>query len=247
MVWSSSPTNARIFQSTLPRRERLFDGVPAANDWDFNPRSREGSDRRQHRQRLTTMLFQSTLPRRERPRSSNRNIYSNIISIHAPAKGATGRWAGRLVQVQFQSTLPRRERQGHWVITASSKQFQSTLPRRERRCRDYRRSNSSCISIHAPAKGATAVRQRDRREAGHFNPRSREGSDKVISKFPCTQAYFNPRSREGSDLIRQQVDHHALKISIHAPAKGATPALLLVFNPILFQSTLPRRERPDRP
>ena len=55
--------------------------------------------------------------------------------------------------------------------------------------------------------------------------------------------YFNPRSREGSD------DHGKdqrgnMDISIHAPAKGATmrTARRLQVR-ILFQSTLPRRER----
>ena len=56
---------------------------------------------------------------------------------------------------------------------------------------------------------------------------------------------FNPRSREGSDcffigclLI--------CGVSIHAPAKGATP-LSVYFDAVsfVFQSTLPRRERPS--
>ena len=34
--------------------------------------------------------FQSTLPRRERPRDDLRKVYEIGISIHAPAKGATG-------------------------------------------------------------------------------------------------------------------------------------------------------------
>ena len=33
--------------------------------------------------------------------------------------------------------------------------------------------------------------------------------------------YFNPRSREGSDRIRELADRYA-GISIHAPVKGAT-------------------------
>ena len=59
----------------------------------FNPRSREGSDR--------TLLL---------------NNFDIIISIHAPAKGAT---AGRIIKVApdgFQSTLPRRER--HYIPLA---------------------------------------------------------------------------------------------------------------------------------
>ena len=77
------------FQSTLPRRERHINVLTAnIGNIDFNPRSREGSDR--------TLLL---------------NNFDIIISIHAPAKGAT---AGRIIKVApdgFQSTLPRRERQ----------------------------------------------------------------------------------------------------------------------------------------
>ena len=77
---------------------------------------------------------------------------------------------------------------------------------------------------------------------------------------------FNPRSREGSDISQAQLLQD-WRISIHAPAKGATyifltaVVLLYHFNPrsregsdsshsrfstgfSIFQSTLPRRERP---
>ena len=78
---------------------------------DFNPRSREGSDDKSLVRTYTRKLFQSTLPRRERqvensywfdfkqfqstlPRRERQfmNFLSDrldLISIHAPAKGAT--------------------------------------------------------------------------------------------------------------------------------------------------------------
>ena len=101
----------------------------------------------------------------------------------------------------------------------------------------------------------------------YFNPRSREGSDgieivrsyktKVISIHApakgatsfcasalCCHCHFNPRSREGSDNIRNRNIVFVI-ISIHAPAKGAT-VFPFSSTPLLniFQSTLPRRERP---
>ena len=77
---------------------------------------------------------------------------------------------------------------------------------------------------------------------------------------------FNPRSREGSDCKSPDVDGHycefqstlprrerhqagrtsdeAFRISIHAPAKGATiSASIHCWSTAQFQSTLPRRER----
>ena len=55
----------------------------------------------------------------------------------------------------------------------------------------------------------------------NFNPRSREGSDRMTGSNAVCGTYFNPRSREGSDsagfgeIPRED-------ISIHAPVKGAT-------------------------
>ena len=42
----------------------------------------------------------------------------------------------------------------------------------------------------------------------------------------CSSIYFNPRSREGSDCYRAFISPHA-RISIHAPAKGATLCFLV--------------------
>ncbi len=101
------------FQSTLPRRERLFMlRILWFFSFYFNPRSREGSDLYQSRILFLKFLFQSTLPRRERlfnhlaihiyfhdfnPRSREGSDADGSciqhpsiwISIHAPAKGAT--------------------------------------------------------------------------------------------------------------------------------------------------------------
>ena len=55
------------------------------------------------------------------------------------------------------------------------------------------------ISIHAPAMGATERGSDNVDEYIHFNPRSRDGSDKITP-----------------DAIQKTV------ISIHAPAMGAT-------------------------
>ena len=123
------------------------------------------------------------------------------------------------------------------------------------------------ISIHAPARGATAGITATQNLSQDFNPRSREGSDTVCSPFVISSQYFNPRSREGSDLPSWCIWSMASIISIHAPARGATgdakDIWLAVrnFNPRSregsdiqptrnkretadkFQSTLPRGER----
>ncbi len=145
--------------------------------FDFNPRSRKGSDVNSGNLLHVFIVFQSTLPQRERqnlyckwklfsinfnPRSRKGSDKPQLaahrlryISIHAPAKGATF----------TKRTLKRL------LI------FQSTLPQRERLSCEVSKERLFDISIHAPAKGATP--------------------------------YFS------SDTV-------SVEISIHAPAKGAT-------------------------
>ena len=165
---------------------------------NFNPRSREGSD--------AFFLFPLNLlsiisiHAPAKGATSVVVIGANIsaISIHAPAKGATTLFSFSFTNVIFQSTLPRRERP-----TIDPKQY--TLL--------------------------------------NFNPRSREGSDnrpeynqskhyKFQSTLPRRErqtssasgnhgADFNPRSREGSDPLMLRY-YRLYQISIHAPAKGAT-------------------------
>ena len=129
-----------------------FLGVPPP--LDFNPRSREGSDGGPAPVLARGLTFQSTLPRRERHPYSADRFPSNqdfnprsregsdcvartehraaAISIHAPAKGATGGPWPQAAFKTFQSTLPRRERRSSSMLFVPCVSFQSTLPRRER-------------------------------------------------------------------------------------------------------------------
>ena len=79
------------------------------------------------------------------------------ISIHAPARGATGSGNIPNQQRSFQSTLPRGERRFSPWLCLSRSVFQSTLPRGERRDRTVFCLSGMRISIHAPARGATPI------------------------------------------------------------------------------------------
>ncbi len=145
--------------------------------------------------------------------------------------------------------------------------FQSTLPRRERRIKTCEMRLETGISIHAPAKGAT--RYRLQRFVSHaifqstLPRRERPNNDvkkEITQIFQSTlprrerleepnvtgaKGDFNPRSREGSDVNDVEKVKGA-QISIHAPAKGATWWAVLTPMEVIFQSTLPRRERLER-
>ena len=198
---------------------------------NFNPRSHERSDTTTVVSSRPFALFQSTLPREER-----------LSSL-----------ACMLIFPIFQSTLPREERQMHALKDLENAIFQSTLPREERLNRPFR-SISSCISIHAPTRGATvfpakllpskifqSTLPREERPAcircqcsnlSYFNPRSHERSDRSPSMAVVPIFDFNPRSHERSDNIHSAIC--CLRcISIHAPTRGATCVHLCLYS---FQS-----------
>jgi len=102
------------------------------------------------------------------------------VSIHAPARGATGVAPRPLDPLDpFQSTLPRGERHNSRPRPEPVDRFQSTLPRGERPPPAARQELDTPVSIHAPARGATSVIEPLDGEPGRFNPRSREGSDLI--------------------------------------------------------------------
>ena len=210
-----------MFQSTLPRGERLSGSNKRSVGICFNPRSREGSDVVSLMCCIQAFAFQSTLPRGERqicsttmessgsfnPRSregsDGKTSYFHIkysVSIHAPARGATPHLLGdfRIICVSIHA------------------------PARGATCQRKALIQSKSVSIHAPARGATLSLFHQSFPASRFNPRSREGSDYLhmlylleLNKFQSTlprgeRPYtgiwwgnsgrrFNPRSREGSD------------------------------------------------
>ncbi len=77
-----------------------------------------------------------------------------------------------------------------------------------------------------------------------FNPRARAGRDGAASPWPASTSCFNPRARAGRDVPAVQlVVRHV--VSIHAPARGATPDPDLKPSEVnVFQSTRPRGARP---
>ena len=104
-------TNAGLFQSTLPRGERLYKILS----------------------NKLFIQFQSTLPRGERPVLKHLRRYPNLISIHAPARGAT---KIAINSVTGLYDFNPRSREGSDVFERSQftilHLFQSTLPRGER-------------------------------------------------------------------------------------------------------------------
>ncbi len=210
------------FQSTLPHGERPAP-CPARSrsPTSFNPRSRTGSDSVERRHVYAMLEFQSTLPHGERPWAFPGHPAVWGVSIHAPARGATGQMveAGRFAR--FQSTLPHGERQG------IARPFVGI----------HR------VSIHAPARGATEPRPALRHPRRRFNPRSRTGSDVRGLAGPHERivSIHAPARGATGEILAQRPDH--VLVSIHAPARGATRTWSRSARDTVFQSTLPHGER----
>ena len=103
--------------------------------------------------------------------------------------------------------------------------MQSFNPRaREGRDQLTEREDGSqeCVSIHAPARGATGTCPPGGSGWSSFNPRAREGRDGYPRRTIWGLTCFNPRAREGRDVTRGAWRGAQVVVSIHAPARGAT-------------------------
>ena len=123
-------------------------------------------------------------------------------------------------------------------------EFQSTRPRGARLRQPDQHVDLQRVSIHAPARGATAAKGGHQPTNRSFNPRAREGRDHSAATASRGPQCFNPRAREGRDpstsqrsppsdsfqstrprgarLVFGRVGHDPVEVSIHAPARGAT-------------------------
>ena len=169
------------FQSTRPRgARRRAAGETHARTRRFNPRAREGRDAILQNPQTRLLCFN---PRAREGRDSEtfpRDAATPLVSIHAPARGAT------VCVMSCELPFPL---------------FQSTRPRGARLSFAQLMTNYRC-----------------------FNPRAREGRDRVERPVETAAASFNPRAREGRDVTllgRLGKD----PVSIHAPARGATSAM----------------------
>ena len=164
----------------------------------FNPRSREGSDWRD--QKWWNYV---------------------IISIRAPAKGATAIVAAGILVWKFQSALPRRERLNR------SRQYRWMYLYFNPRSREGSDLFNISLFWHIP----------------NFNPRSREGSDyrhcrlqMRLYRFQSALPRRERRCKRGQS--RYESEFQSALPRRERPADATTVS----WNP-RFQSALPRRER----
>ena len=187
---------------------------------NFNPRARDGRDTIP----LPSLALRSDFNPRARDGRDDTEAVTRrmaLISIHAPAMGATPRRCGQSSSAYISIHAPAMGATRGRLCSLPCLLFQSTRPR-------WARRRSACGS----ASG------RD------FNPRARDGRDKVQaiqeaiaatfqSTRPrwarrkndgrtCRHGNFNPRAHDGRDFEYPFSSIFLICISIHAPAMGAT-------------------------
>ena len=143
------------FQSTLPRGERL---VASGGN-------------------IANQLFQSTLPRGERHACAIAEGLKNIVSIHAPAWGATG-WDCPMAAML--------------IVSIHAPAWGATCAANNHRQRNKSFNPRSRVGSDQPCVGGKLW-------LWCFNPRSRVGSDQGLYACRASTQSFNPRSRVGSD------------------------------------------------
>ena len=97
------------------------------------------------------------------------------------------------------------------------------------------------VSIHAPARGATSARERPGLAAG-FNPRARTGRDTSQLLLKPKYLQFQSTRPHGARRAAERLPCFE-RVSIHAPARGATLMMPVTITAWLFQSTRPHGAR----
>ena len=190
----------------------------------FNPRARVGRDRTRAtgraggggfqstrprgarpshaRTRTPSRAFQSTRPRGARPESEIITLAFLGVSIHAPAWGATG---GRRPLCRDNASFNPRARVGR--DGGGSRRW------------------GVCVGFNPRARvGRDVMGYTGKKALAMFQSTRPRGARPSCPLAGIMAACFNPRARVGRDAPRRGQARRTGRVSIHAPAWGATSA-----------------------
>ena len=154
-----------------------------------------------HALALALDKFQSTPPHGGRRPLYHIILIAHYVSIHAPAWGATVKSRSTVKYDEFQSTPPHGGRHFRFWNDIAGNMFQSTPPHGGRRRSGLPYRYRHAVSIHAPAWGATEIRE---------NPRPIQlvsihapawGATIKSGIYDPGCFCFNPRPRMGGDTL----------------------------------------------
>ena len=210
----------------------------------FNPRTHTGCDTGRGILR-TARAVSIHAPTRGATDVRHHSPQRSEVSIHAPTRGATYRAYIYNLFSYVSIHAPTRGATIMYFFISITNLFQSTHPHGVRRYA-ARIQLESKVSIHAPTRGAT-TRQILPRLIGKFQSTHPHGVRLVLGMFlylllafqsthphgvrrnPPRQTSpprcFNPRTHTGCDGAKHPIIA-LVKVSIHAPTRGATPDIM---------------------
>ena len=159
----------------MRRTNTVISGLSTLN---FNPRTHEGCDVIRHNPKVSESLFQSTHPRRVRREQRARIKSLELISIHAPTKGAT---CQLIVDDEIKANFNPRTHEGCDELKVKENGTHSNFnPRTHEGC-DSAFSALLAVSHLFQSTHPRRVRQQAVAkyiDDQHFNPRTHEGCDR---------------------------------------------------------------------
>ena len=167
-----------------------------------------------------------------------------MISIHAPANGAT--FINRVLDLFITDFNPRSGERSdraiglHCCITTIS----IHAPANGATVTEGDSLAEAIISIHAPANGATKPSPSNC-TLGKFQSTLRRTERQYLDDLFCAVYYFNPRSGERSDCYPPLTLHSQTHFNPRSGERSDSTILLSTCALFSFQSTLRRTERPE--
>ena len=237
----------RIGFNSRARKRRDEDHIAVRRgQGSFNSRARKRRDTCRQSLHARLALFQFTRPQEARlrgqvelcafagfqftrPRGARLQARSCLralprVSIHAPARGATpGTWPSSTRRTSFNSRAREGRDPPPTVLACRRRGVSIHAPARGATHARPRRGSRSSVSIHAPARGATLIPQRPLFFSRFQFTRPQGARREVIYNFVFLRG-FNSRARKGRDTIGGR-RLWLREVSIHAPARGATPPI----------------------
>ena len=213
-------------------------------------------------------MFQSTHPRGVRPDGTVQQGDGYVVSIHAPAWGATRSAPGKrtgetrfnprtrvgcdsgdiFVSVLTHSFNPRTRVGCDRVVPGSPALGVCFNPRTRVGCDVFIEDvvvGAEGVSIHAPAWGATRYDSRSERWQESVSIHAPAwGATFFLGSKPCSRNSFNPRTRVGCDSGPWNNHHQRCGFNPRTRVGCDIIWVCLLVSPILFQSTHPRGVRP---
>ena len=167
------------------------------------------------------LQFQSTHPHGVRQIEDGKLAEDSQVSIHAPARGATSGRAQTATELAVSIHAPARGATGAKSFVFASSVFQSTHPHGVRPM--YRRTLHKVVGFNPRTRTGCDLLRIDRPTRDHcFNPRTRTGCDRCWHLLETLLYPFQSTHPHGVRRLHSITTIASIKVSIHAPARGAT-------------------------